>query len=118
MEESVINNSDDLNDKIQTIELNLKQISNKCDELNEMVIISELGDTQRLVLSKEKIEIEKIFSQIESNLFDYEKRIHLNGHSGDICCLENVDRNRILTGSIDKTIKLWDLKEAKCLRQY
>ena len=40
-------------------------------------------------------------------------------HSKDVCCLAvSADGRRLLTGSADKTIKLWELPSGKLLRTY
>ena len=84
LDESLVNNSIDLNDKIESIESNLKQIYEKVDEVNEIVMLSELGEAQMLVFREDNIEIDKIFGYIESNLFDYEQKSRLKGHSSSI----------------------------------
>ena len=42
----------------------------------------------------------------------------LDGHSDSICCLENIDENRFASGSLDKTIKIWDAKKFLCLKTH
>ncbi len=39
----------------------------------------------------------------------------LQGHEAAICCLESTLGGNLASGSVDKTIKIWDLKTATCL---
>ena len=39
----------------------------------------------------------------------------LKGHSGFLSCLQIVN-NWLITGSSDKTIKIWELYSGKCIR--
>lgn len=40
---------------------------------------------------------------------------NLKGHTADVFCVD-MDENIIVTGSGDKTIRLWDRDNGKCLR--
>lgn len=43
--------------------------------------------------------------------------IYLNGHTDSVYCCQ-FDENKAITGSRDRTIRVWDLKTYKCLRVY
>ena len=40
----------------------------------------------------------------------------LEGHTNGIFCLEKIDKNRFASGSLDRTIKIWDSKRYTCLK--
>ena len=39
------------------------------------------------------------------------------GHTGDAACFEIID-NMCISGSTDKTCRLWDLRSGDCVRHY
>ncbi|KAI4630639.1 uncharacterized protein J4E79_006517 [Alternaria viburni] len=43
--------------------------------------------------------------------------IYLNGHTDSVYCCQ-FDENKAITGSRDRTIRVWDLKTYKCIRVY
>lgn len=43
--------------------------------------------------------------------------IYLNGHTDSVYCCQ-FDENKAITGSRDRTIRVWDLKTYKCLKVY
>ncbi|CAO2653319.1 Nn.00g027300.m01.CDS01 [Neocucurbitaria sp. VM-36] len=43
--------------------------------------------------------------------------IYLNGHTDSVYCCQ-FDENKAITGSRDRTIRVWDLKTNKCLKVY
>ena len=40
----------------------------------------------------------------------------LEGHKNSITCLETIDENHFASGSLDKTIRIWDSKQFVCLK--
>ncbi|KAF1935639.1 F-box/WD repeat-containing protein lin-23 [Clathrospora elynae] len=43
--------------------------------------------------------------------------VYLNGHTDSVYCCQ-FDENKAITGSRDRTIRVWDLKTYKCLKVY
>lgn len=43
------------------------------------------------------------------------RAIYLNGHTDSVYCCQ-FDENKIITGSRDRTIRVWDMKTFKCLK--
>ena len=39
----------------------------------------------------------------------------LSGHNKNITCLELLSKNKLISGSEDKTIKIWDIKKSDCI---
>jgi len=42
------------------------------------------------------------------------KHFFLNGHNGKIPCIQ-MDSNKLVSGSVDTTIKIWDVYQRKCI---
>ena len=42
-----------------------------------------------------------------------EKLKRLKGHTDDVTCLALISNNQLASGSVDNTIKIWDLTERK-----
>lgn len=40
----------------------------------------------------------------------------MNGHRGSVTCLDSFDVNTIVSGSEDKTIRIWDVRTRKCVQ--
>ena len=41
-----------------------------------------------------------------------------NGHSAGVCCLKVYESSKLISGSKDKTIKIWDMKTGECLQTF
>ena len=50
------------------------------------------------------------------NIYSSECVATLEGHSSNVNCLECIDKNRFASGSLDKTIRIWDSKHFACLK--
>lgn len=112
---SSIENAFDLKQKLESIDSNLNEIAKNRNLIKKAISIVDFADKLKLVSSNNEMNIQKLFGKIQNfNLFDYKESYVLNGHLGSILCLTKIDHNRILTGSNDKTIKLWNINERKC----
>lgn len=41
-----------------------------------------------------------------------------SGHSSGVCCLKVAEATKLISGSKDKTIKIWDMKTGECLQTF
>ncbi len=61
----------------------------------------------------------KIWSLYETTLFHNTKCLHkLTEHSHWVSACEITQSGNLLSGSFDKTLKLWDINSGKCLNTY
>jgi WD40 repeat protein len=52
-------------------------------------------------------------------LHNPEKILKLKGHTASVSCLELVeDENTLFSGSMDNTVRQWDLKTGDCIKVY
>lgn len=43
----------------------------------------------------------------------------LGAHAGDVCSMSiRYEENVIVTGSVDRSIKIWDLRDLKCVQTF
>lgn len=43
----------------------------------------------------------------------------LGAHAGDVCSMSiRYEENIIVTGSVDRSIKIWDLRDLKCVQTF
>ena len=60
------------------------------------------------------IKISDWTSRCHWDLENGKKTMEFNGHAGDIASISmSPDMNQYLTGSVDRTVKLWDVREDK-----
>ncbi|CAF0778927.1 unnamed protein product [Brachionus calyciflorus] len=114
-------NFSNIQEKIDTLETDLKRISQKTDYLSKVIVLSKIGENQELLLVSEYINIKEMFGEIHASdmRFDYKLQVVLGGqfNSQKIQCIQNVDENTLLFG-LDENIKLWHIDNRKCLKTF
>ena len=101
---------------IENIQSNLDQLNEKIDQVNELIMLADIGKSQQLFFYHASFDISDLFGIIVENdpNFEYEENFFLEDQNRFNSVVQ-VDENRILSGSSDGIIQMWDLNDAKCL---
>lgn len=85
-------------------------LTEKCQDDNEEGIVE---DNQKMTTNEELL-------KAKPEDFEYDMQsVTLIGHSGPITCFDlNYDDKYLLSGSVDCTIRLWDLQLGTCMAEY
>lgn len=75
MEKSLVKNSQDLKDKINLIESDLKRITQKSQEISKLIDFAEIGEKQRMIFGNDNLDIETVFGEIvQDEKLEYNKQ--------------------------------------------
>ncbi|CAF0939766.1 unnamed protein product [Brachionus calyciflorus] len=110
----------DITSKIELLTNNLDQTQKLTESLKKLLTDPNQDDKIEFYFSNNyKYNIDEMFGRIEpdSNV-QYKKIGKLIGHNDFVSCFESINKDKILSGSSDKTIKLWNKTTGECLKTF
>ncbi|CAF1101933.1 unnamed protein product [Brachionus calyciflorus] len=110
----------DMTSKIEELANNLDRIQKLTESVKKLLTDPNQGEKIEFIFSNNfKYNLGEMFGLIKpQDNVQYKEIRKLVGHSSSIFCIKSIGQDKLLSGSSDKTIKLWDKNTGECLRTY
>ncbi|CAF0996197.1 unnamed protein product [Brachionus calyciflorus] len=102
----------------KSIDLNFEKIKKSINQHYKFLSDSKIGESFKLSSPNKEINMADIFGKLHQNesSIDYELTCSIDSHESTVTCIE-IFNDKIISGSLDSTIKIWQKNEGICLKK-